>query len=314
MTDPLYDEPSYLTELPDDLKLKRAMAARRRRWRRRLAIGAMVAVVGAVVALVVTSLGGEEEAQPTTEAAQPTEPQGASPESAAPAYPEGWERHPGPVPVLGYHAIETPSTAEALPELFVEPRDFEAQMQWLADEGFDAVTLDQVEEAWYEKGQLPPKPIVISFDDGHPSQYSSGFEVLDRRDWPGVLNLPARGSELPAADVQRLLDAGWELASKATTNVDLTTLDSTTLEREVAGSRRILRRRFGVPVKNFCYPLGRYSTTVISAVHRAGYVGAQTQIAGVASAATPYVIDRIQILLSDGLPGFISKLESAGAA
>ncbi len=110
-----------------------------------------------------------------------------------------------------------------------------------------------------------------------------------------------------------MLDAGWELASKATTNVDLTTLDSTTLEREVAGSRRILRRRFGVPVNNFCYPLGRYDTTVISAVHRAGYVGAQTQIAGVANAAHPYIIDRIQILLSDGLPGFISKLQSAGA-
>jgi ferric-dicitrate binding protein FerR (iron transport regulator) len=52
MTDPLYDEPSYLTELPEDLKLKRATAARRRRWRRRLAIGALVAVLGAIVALV----------------------------------------------------------------------------------------------------------------------------------------------------------------------------------------------------------------------------------------------------------------------
>ena len=314
MTDPLYDEPSYLTELPDDLKLKRAAAARRRRWRRRLALGALVAVLAAVAALVVTSLGGEEEAQPTTEAPQPTEPQATSPESAAPAYPAGWEPHPGPVPVLGYHAIETPSTAEALPEPFVEPRDFEAQMQWLEDRGFEAVTLDQVQGAWYEEGRLPPKPIVISFDDGHPSQYSNAFEVLETRDWPGVLNLFARGSELPAADVERMLDAGWELASKATANVDLTTLDSTTLEREVAGSRRILRRRFGVPVKSFCYPLGRYSATVISAVKGAGYVGAQTQIAGVANAATPYLVDRIQILLSDGLPGFISKLESAGAA
>ena len=109
-----------------------------------------------------------------------------------------------------------------------------------------------------------------------------------------------------------MLDAGWELASKATTDVDLTTLDPTTLEREVAGSRRVLRRRFGVPVNNFCYPLGRYDNTVISAVHRAGYVGAQTEIAGVADAAHPYIIDRIEILLSDGLSGFISKLQSAG--
>ncbi len=119
-------------------------------------------------------------------------------------------------------------------------------MQWLDEEGFEAVTLDQVEEAWYEKGRLPPKPVVVSFDDGYPSQYSSGFAALEKRDWPGVLNLVARGSELPDVEVEKMLDAGWELASKATTNVDLTTLDSTTLEQEVAGSRRILRRRFGV--------------------------------------------------------------------
>ncbi len=314
MTDPFYDEPSYLTELPDDLKLKRAAAARRRRWRRRLAFGAMIAVAGAVVALVATSLGGEDASQPTTTDAQQTEPQETTPTVAAPAYPAGWEPHPGPVPVLSYNAIETPTSAEPFPELFVEAQDFEAQMQWLDEEGFEAVTLDQVEEAWYEKGKLPPKPIVVSFDDGYPSQYSSGFAALEKRDWPGVLNLVARGSELPDVEVEKMLDAGWELASKATTDVDLTTLDSTTLEQEVAGSRRILRRRFGVPVNNFCYPLGRYSTTVISAVHKAGYAGAQTQIAGVANASTPYIIDRIPILLSDGLEGFVSKLQSAGAA
>jgi peptidoglycan/xylan/chitin deacetylase (PgdA/CDA1 family) len=112
--------------------------------------------------------------------------------------------------------------------------------------------------------------------------------------------------------VRKLLDGGWELASKATTGVDLTTVDSTTLESEVAGSRKILRQRFGVPVDNFCYPSGRYDTTVISAVHRAGYVGAQTAISGVADAAHPYIVDRIEILLSDGLPGFVSKLQSVG--
>jgi peptidoglycan/xylan/chitin deacetylase (PgdA/CDA1 family) len=313
MTDPLYDQPTYLTELPEDLKLKRAAAARRRRWRRRLALAALVAVVGAIVALVATSLGGEEGSQPATTAPQATQPPDVTPDRAAPAYPAHWEPHPGPVPVLEYHAIETPTTGEAFPELFVEPQDFEAQIQWLDEQGFEAVTLHQVEEAWYEEGRLPPAPIVISFDDGYPSQYESAFKVLERLEWPGVLNLLARGSELSDAEAQSMLDAGWELASKATTNVDLTTVDSTTLEREVAGSRRILRRRFRVPVNNFCYPLGSFDTTVISAVHRAGYVGAQTEIPGVADAAHPYMIDRIEILLSDGLAGFISKLQAAEA-
>ena len=62
-------------------------------------------------------------------------------------------------------------------------------MQWLDEQGFEAVTLDQVEEAWYEGGRLPPAPIVISFDDGYPSQYATAFEVLRGLEWPGVLNL-----------------------------------------------------------------------------------------------------------------------------
>ena len=175
------------------------------------------------------------------------------------------------------------------------------------------MTLDQVEDAWYENGELPPKPIVVSFDDGYLSQYVAAFPVLQKLDWPGVLNLMAQGSDLPDDDVQKMLDAGWELASHTTTHVDLTTLDSTTLEREVAGSRRILEHRFGVPVDNFCYPSGRYDDTVISAVHGRGYVGAQTEIPGLADAAHPYVLDRIEILLYDGLAGFVSKLQAAGA-
>jgi peptidoglycan/xylan/chitin deacetylase (PgdA/CDA1 family) len=314
MTDPFQNEPRYLTELPEDLKRKRAATARRRRWRRRLALGALVAVVGAVVALVVTGLGGGEGSKQARPAATQTGPQVANHHNAGPSFPAGWKPHPGPVPVLEYHAIDTPSTIDSFPDLFVQPRDFNAQMQWLDRQGFEAVTLAQLEDAWYKDGKLPVKPIVVSFDDGYPSQYANAFGALERRDWDGVLNLPAQGSDLPDADVQKMVDAGWELASKATTQVDLTTVDSTTLEDEVAGSRKILRRRFGVPVDNFCYPSGGYDTTVISAVHRAGYVGAQTEIPGIADAAHPYIIDRIEILLSDGLPGFVSKLQSAGAA
>jgi peptidoglycan/xylan/chitin deacetylase (PgdA/CDA1 family) len=313
MTDPFQEEPGYLTELPEDLKLARAAAARRRRWRRRLALASLVAVVGAVVALVAAGLGGGGGSDQTQPEAKQTAPKTGHQGNTGPTFPAGWKPHPGPVPVLAYHAIDVPSATDSFPDLVVEPQDFKAQMRWLDDQGYEAVTLDQVEDAWYENGKLPVKPIVVSLDDGYPSQYASAFPVLEQRDWPGVLNLPAQGSDLPDADVQKLLDAGWELASKATTGVDLTTVDSTTLESEVAGSRKMLRQRFGVPVDNFCYPSGRYDTTVISAVHRAGYVGAQTEISGVADAAHPYIVDRIEILLSDGLPGFISKLQSAGA-
>ncbi len=313
MTDPIFDEPSYLTELPEDLKLKRAAAARRRRWRRRLAVAALVAIAGAVVALVVTTLGGGSGSEHAGSNAQGTAPQTAAEAQTGATYPADWQPHPGPMPILEYHAIQPPIPGAPYPQLFVPQRDFQNQMQWLDDGGYEAVTLDQVEDAWYNDGRLPPKPIVISFDDGYLSQYVAAFPFLQKLDWPGVLNLKAQGSDLPDADVQKMIEGGWELASHTITHVDLTTVDSTTLEREVAGSRRILRQRFGVPVDNFCYPAGRYDDTVVSAVRAAGYRGATTEIPGLASAADPYILDRLEIELSDGLQGFVSKLQSAGA-
>jgi peptidoglycan/xylan/chitin deacetylase (PgdA/CDA1 family) len=309
MTDPLYDEPRYLTELPEDLRLRRAAAARRRRWRRRLALGALLAVAGAVVALAVTSLGGGGSRSARTEARQNQAAGG--PQQTTTTYPADWKPHPGPVPILEYHAIQPPVSGAEFPQLFVPQADFQHQMQWLKDSGYEAVTLTQVESAWYEHGKLPPKPIVITFDDGYLSQYVAAFPELQHLGWKGVLNLIAQGSDIPDADVKKMLDAGWELGSHTITHPDLTTLDPAELEREVAGSRQILKRRFGVPVDNFCYPSGRYDDTVISAVHRAGYVGAQTEIAGVADAAHPYILNRIEIELDDGLSGFTEKLRSA---
>jgi peptidoglycan/xylan/chitin deacetylase (PgdA/CDA1 family) len=137
--------------------------------------------------------------------------------------------------------------------------------------------------------------------------------MMQKLDWPGVLDLKAAGSDLPDEDAQKMVNAGWELASHTITHVDLTTVDATTLQREVAGSRRILEHRFGVNVDNFCYPAGRYDDTVVAAVHSAGYRGATTEIPGLASATHPYVLDRIEIELDDGLDGFVSKLKSAGA-
>jgi peptidoglycan/xylan/chitin deacetylase (PgdA/CDA1 family) len=314
VTDPFYDETGYLTELPEELRMRRAEAARRRRWRRRFAFLGLVAVVGAVVALAVTSLGGGGGAKHGSKAkgTSPTAPAGQT----TTTYPADWASHPGPVPILEYHAIQPPVAGATYPELFVPQADFQHQMQWLKDHGYEAVTLDQVEAAWYEQGELPPKPVVVSFDDGYLSQFVAAFPELQHLGWKGVLNLIAQGSDLPDADVKKMIDAGWELASHTITHADLTTLDAAQLEREVAGSRAILRQRFGVPVNNFCYPSGRYDDTVISAVHRAGYVGAESEVPGLASAAHPYILNRIEVQLSDGLTGFVQKLQAAesGAA
>jgi peptidoglycan/xylan/chitin deacetylase (PgdA/CDA1 family) len=317
MTEPFRDDPSYLTELPPELQDRRRAAARRRRWRRRLVVAVGIAVAAAVVAIAVTThLGGSGGGSPDTGASDGGSSSAAGGSTSAPSssYPADWRPHAGPVPILEYHAIQPPVADASFPQLFVPQADFQRQMQWLKDHGYEAVTLDQVDAAWFERGELPPKPIVVSFDDGYLSQYVAAFPEMQKLGWKGVLNLIADGSDLPDADARKMIDAGWELASHTVTHADLTTLDAAGLRREVSGSRRILRRRFGVAVDNFCYPSGRYDETVIAAVRKAGYSGAESEVPGLASSDSRYVLARIEIELSDGVPGMVSKLRAAGGA
>jgi peptidoglycan/xylan/chitin deacetylase (PgdA/CDA1 family) len=80
-----------------------------------------------------------------------------------------------------------------------------------------------------------------------------------------------------------MLAGGWELAAHTLTHPDLTQVDAARLKREVAGSRSVLRRHFGVPVAFFCYPAGRYEAATEAAVRAAGYRGATTTDPGLAA-------------------------------
>jgi peptidoglycan/xylan/chitin deacetylase (PgdA/CDA1 family) len=298
---------------------RRVRRRRQLRRRRLLAAGALVAVAAAIVAvLVAASSGGVRSSQRIAGKSANAAGGKAGPGNGGSGPSVGkvrnatprpdWRPHTGPVPILEYHVLGAAPADAPYPELYVSRPDFRRQMDWLDRNGFEAVTLEQVEEAWYGGGTLPPKPVVISFDDGYRPQFTFALPQLRRHGWAGVLNLKAEGSDLYHSNVEAMIDAGWELASHTIHHSDLTTLDAEGLREEVAGSRQLLQREYGVPVKNFCYPSGRFDQTVIAALKAAGYVGATTEIPGDASREKPYELARFEILGSDGVAGMAADL------
>jgi peptidoglycan/xylan/chitin deacetylase (PgdA/CDA1 family) len=221
--------------------------------------------------------------------------------------------HDKPVPILMYHVIAAAPAGVPFPDLFVRPRDFTAQMGWLAHRHFHAVTLYQVYEYWHSGGHLPQRPIVISFDDGYLSQATKALPELRKLHWSGVLNLKVDAVQkrnLPFWRVRAMIAAGWEIDAHTITHPDLTKVDDRRLWNEVNGSRVELRHMFHVPVDFFCYPSGRYDAHVIDAVRRAGYLAATTTNYGLARPASPYTLSRVRINGSDGLSGFEHKLSA----
>jgi peptidoglycan/xylan/chitin deacetylase (PgdA/CDA1 family) len=284
---------------------RRATERRRLRRQRLLALAGLLLLAAATAAAVAALRGGGQSAATASHSRHQSSP---PPEPATRSRAD-WRPHTGPVPILEYHVLGRPQTEVPYPDLYVPRASFRKQMDWLDERGYEAVTLEQVEEAWYHHGTLPQKPIVISFDDGYRPQYTFALPTLSKHGWPGVLNLKAEGSDLYTSNVEAMLEAGWELAAHTIHHSDLTTLEGEALEEEVAGSRKLLQDEYGVPVKNFCYPSGRFDSTAIAAVEAAGYTGATTEIPGYATRDHPYELARIEVLGSWTLQDLASSLQ-----
>jgi len=241
---------------------------------------------------------------PATTAAQPAPKPKPEPRFVHP--------HDRPVPILEYHVIGDPPAGAPFPELYVGRSAFAAQLRWLRAHGYHAVSLRRAYDYWRRGLALPPRPVVLSFDDGYRGQFVNAAPLLRRYHWPGVLNLAVQNvldRKLTLPELRTMVRTGWEIDAHTLTHPDLTTLDSAELRRQVAGSRQWIRRRLGVPVAFFCYPSGRYDSAVIAAVRAAGFLGATTENQGPAGPRNGmFTLDRVRLNRSDGIAGLSARL------
>jgi peptidoglycan/xylan/chitin deacetylase (PgdA/CDA1 family) len=265
---------------------------------RKLAILALVALLG----LTVGGCGGsgsspaaskhassrKTQAKKRWRAAASTRVRNATPQP-------GWRHYTGPVPILVYHDLGNPPAGQDYPGLYVSDADFEAEMAWLHEQGYQAVTLDEMMNDFFHGGTLPAKPIVITFDNGYIPQATFAPAVMSRYGWPGVLNEIVE-NHLNNTRLRHLVAIGWEIDSHSLTHPDLTQAGPSELNAEVASSRRYLREVLHVPVNSFCYPSNRYDSTVVAAVKAAGYTNAVTENPGFATPQTnPLLLPRFEI-------------------
>jgi len=215
--------------------------------------------------------------------------------------------HRAAIPVLVFHAVGTPPPGAPWPTLY-DPRGiFAQQIRWLARNGYHAVTMQRAYDFWRRGDVLPPRPVVLTFDDGYPGVVTFALPLLRRLGWPAVLNLQV-GNLMPA-HVRKLIRAGWEIDAHTFTHPDLTQVDPARLRREVAGSRAWIHRMFGVPVRFFAYPNGRFDPAVVAAVRAAGFAGAETTVTGDAAPGQGlFTLHRIRVTPSLGL--FVAALHT----
>jgi peptidoglycan/xylan/chitin deacetylase (PgdA/CDA1 family) len=208
--------------------------------------------------------------------------------------------------------------------LSVSPRRFRAQMEALAEHGFDAVDVVEAARRLFQDGATPGRVIGLSFDDGYldvaenalPVLEEHGFHatvfvatgLIDRTaalDWyerpPQLLHWP----EIVELDRARTL----RFEAHSVTHRNLVRLDDDEARFEIVESKRVLEHRLGREVEAFCYPGGVLGDREQTFAKAAGYRLAASCEPGVNRAGcNHFALRRIQIDARDSVLDFRAKL------
>lgn len=228
------------------------------------------------------------------------------------------------VPILAYHRV-TDNPHPALKEFAVTPRTFRRQLDWLRRRGYTPIRLSTLYEAYRGAAKLPPRPVVITVDDGYedlattagPILASLGFPatcfvvadlVGGRNEWDRRFGPPS--ARLASWDQLRgLVAAGFEIGGHSATHPRLPEVDEATLERELVASRARIEAELGMPVRWLAYPFGDFDRRVERAARTAGYDAAFGFAGGLAGASDDlFCLARIPVGERDGVVGLAVKL------
>ncbi len=224
------------------------------------------------------------------------------------------------VPVLMYHHVTDQLNGTGLPKLRVSPRRFARQLDWLRDHGFQAVSMSRALGP-----DPPPKPVVLTFDDGYANFYHEAWPLLAERGmtatvflvtgavdgvnrWDREKNEPEERL-LTREQILELAAKGVEFGGHSHNHRDLTQLDDRGLIREITGCQKALTDILGRPARSFSYPYGLYNPKVQEATSRAGFTMACTTRPGkVARSSDRLCLPRIIVKRSDNLLDFRLKM------
>jgi peptidoglycan/xylan/chitin deacetylase (PgdA/CDA1 family) len=223
------------------------------------------------------------------------------------------------VPILMYHYVDEipPATGPDSPDLTVSPAQFEAEMDYLAVNGYHPVTLEEVYAAMAGRGQLPAKPVAITFDDGGRDNYTVAFPILQKHGFRAtffvITGFVGNRACMDWDQLRTMHAAGMAIESHTVTHPDLRALDAARLAEELSRSRDALAEELGEDALILSYPQGRYNATVIAAAQAAGYRAAvTTRLWWTSSSPSCYEWQRTQVSPGESLVVFGRALRRPG--
>ncbi len=227
------------------------------------------------------------------------------------------------IPILCYHRFGPKPS-----QLAVTPAAFEAQMDYLARNGYHVLSLARV-AGFLERGEaIPRKSVVLTIDDGYRSTFEVAYPILkkygfpatvflysdfvgapDALTWPQMKELEASG----LIDIQPHSKSHSNLTARLPGETEAKYRDR--LRTEVDTPIRAIQERLAVPSVAYAFPYGDVNETVVELLKRQGvHLGVTVTPGGNASFAYPFMLRRSMVFGGDSIDVFKSKLATFSQA
>jgi peptidoglycan/xylan/chitin deacetylase (PgdA/CDA1 family) len=202
------------------------------------------------------------------------------------------------MPVFIYHSIGDAPPGISDPFSYVSKSKFAKQLEKIVEHGFNSGSLDQLPQSGN-----PDKKVVVTFDDGYRNVLRNALDTLVRHRFSAVQYIVAdligrqndwdvKHGDVPerlmdASEIREWLAAGQQIGSHSLTHRNLKKLAAPEAREQIMGSKKKLEDTFGVAIRHFAYPGGKWTPMIRDLIQEAGYLTACTTRFGVNSTQTP---------------------------
>jgi peptidoglycan/xylan/chitin deacetylase (PgdA/CDA1 family) len=226
--------------------------------------------------------------------------------------------------VLAYHHLLLEKDMNSNPAI-ISVENFDNQMRYLKKNGYNTITLDMLNNFLKYNAVLPPKSVLITFDDGYQSNYVYAYPILKNYNYNAAVfvvtkNIPMETQQFSVDRLSHMsleeIYASTDVFEFACHTHDMHKLDDNKRGQLVTSSREDILKDLQlsksiINTKYFAYPFGQYNSISEEALRDAGFELAFTVKRGVVSRQSDRLhLNRIPIFNSTTLEDFARILNS----
>ncbi len=172
------------------------------------------------------------------------------------------------VPVLCYHQIREWRVGESEYSrgLTTPPTLFAEQMAFLAESGFHPISPADYFDHLVSGKELPTKPVMLTFDDGHVSQMAV-VPVLQKYGFTATFFLMTvvigKPNWIKTEQIRELDALGYTIGAHTYDHQNLAKLPAVKFAKQVEAPRQRLEAIIGHPIRFFAYPFGAWNARTL---------------------------------------------------